>query len=106
MNSDNTFSYLWTENQYAKGSNQIASALYHRLTNTTMENVTTFKLFSDGCGGQNKNTIVLGMISRWLVNDAPRNVSNVELFFPVVGHSFLTPTPFQFLESLKGNFRI
>lgn len=88
---NNTFSYLWTENQYGKGSNQIASAVYHRLMNSQLENVTTVKLFSDGCGGQNKNTTVISMISHWLVKDAPQNVTKVVLYFPIVGHSFIPP---------------
>ncbi|XP_046661862.1 uncharacterized protein LOC124355023 [Homalodisca vitripennis] len=91
LNSENTFSYLWTENQYAKGSSQIASAVYHRLTSANMENVTTVKLFSDGCGGQNKNTTVVGMIAHWLLKDAPKHVTKVVLLFPVVGHSFIPP---------------
>lgn len=90
LNFQNTYSYLWTENLYAKGSNQIASAVYHRLTNSNLENVTTVKLFSDGCGGQNKNTIVVGMIARWM-QQAPENVTKILLYFPVVGHSFIPP---------------
>lgn len=87
----NKYSYLWTENQYGKGSNQIASAVYHRLINSDLEHVTVVKLFSDGCGGQNKNTTVVGMIGRWLLKDAPKNVKKVVLYFPVVGHSFIPP---------------
>ncbi|XP_072377489.1 uncharacterized protein [Diabrotica undecimpunctata] len=106
-NCHNTFSYLWTENQYQKGSNQIASALYHRLQNSNFENVTTVKLFSDGCGGQNKNTIVVGMLISWLIKDAPRNVNKVVLYFPVVGHSFIPPDRvFGILERQFQNFSV
>ncbi|XP_046674708.1 uncharacterized protein LOC124363504 [Homalodisca vitripennis] len=62
-----------------------------RLTSANMENVTTVKLFSDGCGGQNKNTTVVGMIAHWLLKDAPKHVTKVVLLFPVVGHSFIPP---------------
>lgn len=107
LNSQNTYSYLWTENQYAKGSNQIASAVYHKLQNSNLENVTTVKLFSDGCGGQNKNTLVVSMIARWLVKDAPRHVTNVVLYFPVVGHSFIPPDRvFGILERKFQNFSV
>lgn len=34
QNTTNTFSYCWTENEFMKGSNEIASALYHRLQNS------------------------------------------------------------------------
>lgn len=55
QNKDNTFSYVWTENEFSKGCNQIASALHHRLCNTNLNDLSVIRLFSDGCGGQNKN---------------------------------------------------
>lgn len=88
---NNTFCYIWTENDYQKGSNQIASAIYHRLCNTNLEGITTIKLVSDGCGGQNKNSIMVGMVCTWLAKDSPESVKNVTLLFPVVGHSFIPP---------------
>jgi len=50
--------------------------------------VNKVRLVSDGCGGQNKNNIVLGMAMSWLVA-APARINTVELMFPVRGHSFL-----------------
>lgn len=88
---DNTFSYLWTENEYAKGCNQIASALHHRLCSSNLEGISLIRLFSDGCGGQNKNKGMLGMLSHWLLFEAPTNVQKIVIFFPVVGHSFIPP---------------
>lgn len=91
QNKDNTFSYFWTENEFAKGCNQIASALHHRLCCSNLEEVTQIKLFSDGCGGQNKNKGMLGMLSHWLLFEAPKNVQKIVLWFPIVGHSFIPP---------------
>lgn len=91
QNKTNTFCYVWTEDVYPKASNQIVSAVHHRLQNSQLDGVTTVKLFSDGCGGQNKNTAMIGMISQWLLTDAPANVKKVILYFPVVGHSFIPP---------------
>lgn len=44
---------------------------------------------ADGCGGQNKNTTMVGMLCSWFETNAPLNISSVELIFPMVGHSFL-----------------
>lgn len=86
----NVFAYCWTENLYPKAANQIASAVYHRLKNSDLSKTETVRLVADGCPGQNKNTIMLGMLSKWLC-EAPQNVKKVELVFPVVGHSYIPP---------------
>lgn len=60
--------------------------------NTTFEDtVNHLKLFCDGCGGQNKNSILLGMLAYWLKTKAPNNIKNITITFPIVGHSFLPP---------------
>lgn len=91
LTKDNVFCYVWTEDQQAKGSNQIASALYDRLNNTDFCGYDSVKLFCDGCGGQNKNRNLVGMCSKWLVEKAPATVKDIELIFPVRGHSFIPP---------------
>lgn len=88
---DSTFSYLWLENEYPKGSNQITSAVYHRLIQTSFNGISKLKLFSDGCGGQNKNKTMIGILNHWFLNEAPTNLETVEIWFPVVGHSFIPP---------------
>lgn len=87
----NDFGYTWSEDQAKKGSNQIASAMCHRLMNTNYDGTHTVRLFADGCGGQNKNVQVLCMASWWLVNKAPKSVHTVQLVYPVTGHSYLPP---------------
>ncbi|KAJ8879973.1 hypothetical protein PR048_020594 [Dryococelus australis] len=52
---------LLTKNEFIKGSDQIAPAVHHRLTNTNMDTTTTVRLFSDACGGQNKNKTAVMM---------------------------------------------
>jgi len=95
-NSNCYYCYTWTEYEAARGANEIASAVNHYLkTNiessklfTEDNNIDTVRLVSDGCGGQNKNNIVVGMVVNWLAN-APAKIKSVELLFPVRGHSFL-----------------
>uniref|UniRef100_A0A6P7G646 Uncharacterized protein LOC114336327 n=1 Tax=Diabrotica virgifera virgifera TaxID=50390 RepID=A0A6P7G646_DIAVI len=47
------------------------------------------RLVADGCSGQNKNSVIIGMCSKWLSEDAPANLKSIELIFPVTGHSLL-----------------
>lgn len=90
LSKKNVFSYYWTENEFKKSSNEIASAVFHRLANTILEQTTkTVRLVADGCSAQNKNSIMISMCSKWLVSHAPAHVTSIELVFPIVGHSFL-----------------
>lgn len=89
LNKDTTFAYVWTEDQYAKSSNQIMSAVYDRLKKIDMSGKTQVRLMADGCPGQNKNVMMLAMCSRWIL-DNPQ-VKKLEIVFPVTGHSFMPP---------------
>lgn len=92
LNPENVTAYIWTENEFKKGSNEIASCVFNTLLTTEMEvPIDTVRLVCDGCGGQNKNSIVLAMLCFWHSKHAPKNIKKVELFFPVTGHSFLPP---------------
>lgn len=92
LGKNNVFSYTWCEHEYPKGSNEIASCIFHALNTIVISpNINTVRLFADGCGGQNKNSTVIGMTSKWLLDHAPASVYRVELFFPVAGHSFMPP---------------
>lgn len=87
LNKNTTYAYIWTENEYAKGSKQIASAVYDRLNKTDLTDVTHVRL--DGCAGQNKKIIMISMCMRWIL-DNPQ-IKKIELVFPVTGHSSMPP---------------
>ncbi|CAH2207570.1 jg26512 [Pararge aegeria aegeria] len=88
LQKSNVRSYLWTEDISAKSSNEISSAVYHCLNSFDLHNIKTVRLMADGCGGQNKNSIMIGMVSKWF-SEAPATLKRVEIIFPVTGHSFL-----------------
>lgn len=89
---DNVFIYHYDETEHKKDSNAVSSAVYHFLNNLNVPNtVSVLRLMSDGCGGQNKNSTMMGMLSYWLFHNAPNSVKEIEYVFPVVGHSFLPP---------------
>lgn len=87
---DNVFIYEYDESEHKKGSNEVSSAVYDCLNSLPIPNtVNVLRVMSDGCGGQNKNTTMMGMLSYWIYNNAPANIQQIEYIFPVVGHSFL-----------------
>lgn len=92
LTKENVFSYVWTEDVHAKGSNELSSALYHCLQNNIdFTGVEVLRLMADGCSGQNKNSTMIGMISKWFSSSAPKSLKKVELIFPVTGNSFIPP---------------
>lgn len=90
LDKENIFAYVWTEDMAAKSSNEICSALYHTLSLLPIDNATSIRLMADGCAGQNKNTILIGMLMKWF-STAPRHLKKVEVIFPVTGHSYMPP---------------
>ncbi|CAH2102407.1 unnamed protein product [Euphydryas editha] len=90
LTKENVHAYTWTENESLKGSNEICSCLFNCLNNIDLTGKTVIRMVADGCGGQNKNMMVLGMTMKWLAN-APENIKTVEIIYPVTGHSFLPP---------------
>lgn len=92
LNQENVRSYVWTEIDHQRSSNEISSALHHTLLQFNFtEKAKVVRLICDGCGAQNKNSTVIGMLVYWLQCEAPPQIKNVELIFPVVGHSYIPP---------------
>ena len=79
--------YSWGEQEMSRGSNQVASALYHFLDNrlSTNKNIKKIQLYSDSCVGQNKNSTVLGALNML----AYKHMVEIEHTFPIRGHSYL-----------------
>lgn len=88
LSKDNVYSYTWTEETAHKGSNEICSAVIDCLNKLNTNGIDKIRLMADGCGGQNKNSIVLSALMNWLYSNS-QNVQIIEVIFPVTGHSFL-----------------
>lgn len=91
MDSRNPTFYIWSEDQASRGATEIGSALLHHLNDlisNVNEKVKRIRLFCDGCGGQNKNSFILHTLMNWLLQ-VPPHITEVQLHFPVRGHSFL-----------------
>lgn len=89
VKSKNPTFYNWSENEAARGSVEIGSALLNHLRSINLEGVEVVRLFCDGCGGQNKNAHIVHILSYWLQNESPNEVMEMVLHFPVRGHSYL-----------------
>ncbi|CAH2003243.1 unnamed protein product [Acanthoscelides obtectus] len=89
MNSRHPTFYTWTEIQAGRGSVQIGSALLNYLDSLELEDIEVLRLFCDGCGGQNKNSHIVHALYFWLKNRPPGTLNEIQLTFPVRGHSFL-----------------
>lgn len=77
--------YSWGENEAGRGANEIASCLYHYLSSYLPTGTKHVRLFSDACGGQNKNFTMLGMLSEF----SEKHGITFSYYFPVRGHSYL-----------------
>ena len=77
--------YCWPETISRRGSDEVISCLIHFISNFPSE-VTTLNLYSDGCGGQNKNANVVNFLFTLVRIGKFQPISH---HFPVRGHSFL-----------------
>lgn len=89
MKAQNPTFYVWSEDQAARGANEVGSALFNHLSSLDLEQIRYIRLFCDGCGGQNKNSHIVHILMYWLLHKAPNHLETITLFFPVRGHSFL-----------------
>ena len=76
--------YAWPESVASRGANEVVSCLDHYFK--SLEGINTLMLFSDSCGGQNKNSIVMHFLFSLIQLGRFRHIQH---FFPVRGHSFL-----------------
>lgn len=78
-------------NFLAGGAVEIGSALLDFLTEKVTnlsENISTIRLFCDGCPGQNKNNPLIHTLMYFL-GTGSHNIKEIVVTFPVRGHSFM-----------------
>lgn len=84
-NNNNSYMFLIPEGLYKKGANTVCNFVYHVIKNELdPEKYVKVNLFSDACGGQNRNFMVVRFFS-----SLSENVGvPIDYLFPVRGHSF------------------
>lgn len=95
MDKSKVHFYTWLETEGGRGANEVASGVKNYLENLEnrlrKEGVKSkvLRLFSDSCTSQNKNSILLATLSRFL--ETSKVFFRVEHYFPIRGHSFMPP---------------
>lgn len=79
--------HMWHEGLASRGSQEIASCILYHLSHTS-STATKLILYSDACGGQNRN---INMVCLWLhiVASPEYSITQVDQKFMVSGHSYL-----------------
>ncbi|KAJ8888293.1 hypothetical protein PR048_007780 [Dryococelus australis] len=75
--------------QAGRCSTEMSSAVLHYLSHCLPDNISSVRLFCEGCGGQNKNKPAVHTLTHWLRQSASESIKNILMIFPVTGHSFL-----------------
>ena len=83
--TDKAIMHLWDETTAKRGSSEVASCL-DRCFTKRCTGAKRLVLFSDGCGGQNKNRIVCTFLLK-LIRDG--RYEQIDHFFLIRGHTFL-----------------
>lgn len=81
-----TMFYVYHEGMGKKGPNEVCSFIMDFINRNIPPNIQHFHIFSDGCGGQNKNHSVIRMCLG--LADLGR-FQSVNQYFPIRGHSYM-----------------
>lgn len=78
--------HVWVENEAGRGAQEIASCLIKYLESHLQEEAEEIIMWSDSCGGQNRNYIITLMLHHFLGRQ--KNLRRICLRFLESGHSF------------------
>ncbi|CAH1634669.1 unnamed protein product [Spodoptera littoralis] len=85
--NDQVHCNVWVEGEAGRGSQEVGSCLIKHITERLKDGVEILFLWSDSCGGQNRN-IKLTLMLKALLNDHP-TLKEIHHRFLESGHSFL-----------------
>lgn len=80
------YMYMWSENVASRGANEIVSCLIKHMKNYLPESTENIILYSDSCGGQNRNIKMTMILKKILTNLV--NVNTITQNFFISGHSY------------------
>lgn len=76
--------FTWNECDSGRGSCEISTALFETLLKYDEKKVQTVNLFADGCGGQNRNTVVAAALL--FIVSKSNHITEISLRFFVTNH--------------------
>lgn len=80
------YMYMWSENVASRGANEIGSCLIRHMNKFLPENAEEIILYSDSCGGQNRNIKMTVLLKKMLTS--LENVSTITQKYFISGHSY------------------
>lgn len=80
------YMYMWSENVASRGANEIGSCLIKHMRSFLPENAENIILYSDSCGGQNRNIKMTLHLKKILTSLG--NVNTITQKFFISGHSY------------------
>ncbi|KAL4083711.1 hypothetical protein QTP88_029027 [Uroleucon formosanum] len=80
------YCYVWLEGQAGRGAQEVGSCLLKHIKNNLNNNIKDLVLWSDSCGGQNRNIKVV-LLLKTLFNSTELDSITLKYLYP--GHSFL-----------------
>lgn len=84
IQTSNASCYIWNETIAKRGANDIGSCVFHYLANLPL-NITHVVMYSDNCGGQNKNSIFMAMCLAFL--EKQDTIQIIDHKFMISGHT-------------------
>lgn len=100
---NNAFCYAWTEINGQRGSSEIGTALFQWIQNIP-ENIREISLYSDTCGGQNRNQYIAALFLYVVQNT---NIQVLQHNFLEKGHSYMeVDSMHSAIETAKKNVAI
>lgn len=85
-NGSSTF-YTYDQTVAKKGSDDVASMLYHFFMNILDPEIREIHIFCDSCGGQNKNKTIIKFLHYVTVN--LKRFDKITVTYPIRGHSYM-----------------
>lgn len=84
--------YTWFGHEAGRGVTEVSPALTNFLNKVRFTpDIKHLRLFSDGCGGQNKNSHLVHALILWQHRNAPKNIESIARTFPVCDQSAMPP---------------
>lgn len=80
--------YVWNESIASRGAQEIGSCLFRHLSSNVPQNTEKIILYSDSCGGQNRNIKVALMLKKFLADRKLPVLQSIDQRFFVSGHSY------------------
>lgn len=80
--------YIWDESIASRGAQEVTSCLLYHLKHFIPSDTEQIKLYSDACGGQNKNIKTTLMLKKCLDDWPHKELKSIEQRFYLSGHSY------------------